>query len=114
MANGTTASYSSRAVAFKAATSGGASPTTSVTSPGNGAAVSGTITVSATASDSVGVTLVQFYLDGAVQTTDTASPYTWSWNTASSANGSHTLYTVAYDAAGYTGTSPTVTVTVNN
>jgi len=89
-------------------------PTTSITAPANGATVSGTTTVSASASDNVGVTKVEFYLDGALKSTDTTSPYSWSWDTTSAANGSHTLVSKAYDAAGNVGTSATITVTVSN
>ena len=53
-------------------------------------------------------------MDGALRTTDTTSPYSWSWNTTTFANSAHTLVTKAYDAAGNVGTSSTVTVTVNN
>ncbi len=98
-------------------TSGGGDttpPTTSITAPTNGATVSGTTSVTASASDNVGVTKVEFYLDGALQTTDTATPYSWSWNTTTAANGSHTLQSKAYDAAGNVGSSSTVTVTVSN
>ena len=72
------------------------------------------IVVSASASDNVGVTQVQFYLNGVLQSTDTTSPYSWSWNTTSVGNGSHTLQSRASDAAGNVGTSSNVTVTVNN
>jgi beta-lactamase superfamily II metal-dependent hydrolase len=89
-------------------------PTTSITSPANGATVSGTISVTASASDNVGVTKVEFYLDGALQSTDTASPYSWSWNTTTSANGSHALTSIAYDAANNSGSSSAVNVTVSN
>ena len=89
-------------------------PTTSITAPTAGATVSGTVTVSASASDNVGVTKVEFYLDGALQSTDTTSPYSWSWTSTSAANGSHSLVTKAYDAANNVGTSATVTVTVSN
>ncbi|HEY8131344.1 MAG TPA: Ig-like domain-containing protein [Thermoanaerobaculia bacterium] len=89
-------------------------PTTSITSPSNGATVSGTTTVTATASDNVGVTRVEFFLDGALQSTDTTSPYTWSWDTTTSPNGAHSLTSKAYDAAGNIGTSAAVNVTVNN
>ncbi|HEV8433655.1 MAG TPA: protease pro-enzyme activation domain-containing protein [Thermoanaerobaculia bacterium] len=89
-------------------------PTTSITAPTNGATVSGTTTVSANASDNIGVTKVEFYLDGALQSTDTTLPYSWSWTTTSAANGSHSLVSKAYDAAGNVGTSSTVTVTVSN
>src|SRR5438105_6468031 len=89
-------------------------PTTSITAPANGATVSGTTTVTASASDNVGVTRVEFYLDNVLQSTSTASPYQWSWNTTTSTNGSHNLNSKAYDAAGNIGTSTTVTVTVSN
>ena len=89
-------------------------PTTSITAPANGATVSGTISVTASASDNVGVTKVEFYLDGALQSTDTSSPYTWSWNTTAAANGSHALTSMAYDAANNVGTSAAVNVTVSN
>src|SRR3954464_9248676 len=83
-------------------------PTTSITAPAAGATVSGTTTVSASASDNVGVTKVEFYLDGALQATDTTSPYSWSWNTTGTTNGSHSLTSKAYDAALNAGTSPAV------
>jgi beta-lactamase superfamily II metal-dependent hydrolase len=89
-------------------------PTTSITAPANGATVSSTTNVTASASDNVGVTKVEFYLDGALQSTDTTSPYAWSWNTLTSPNGSHSLQSKAYDAAGNTGSSATISVTVNN
>src|SRR5439155_20404992 len=78
-------------------------------------AVSGTITVAATAADNVGVIGVQFKLDGASLGSElTAGPYTLVWNTTGVPNGSHTLSAVARDAAGNTTTSAAVTVTVNN
>jgi lysyl endopeptidase len=89
-------------------------PTTSITAPANGATVSGTLTVSASASDNVGVTQVQFLVDGAIAATDTTAPYSFSWNTTGLANGSHTLRSRAFDAATNSGTSATVTVNVNN
>ena len=89
-------------------------PATSITSPANGATVSGTISVTASASDNVVVTKVEFYLDGVLQATDMTSPYAWSWNTTATPNGSHSLTSKAYDGAGNTATSAAVPVTVNN
>lgn len=89
-------------------------PTVSMTAPAAGT-VSGTVTVSATASDNVGVTGVQFKVDGNnIGSEDTSSPYSMSWNTASVSNGSHTLTATARDAAGNQTTSTAVTVTVQN
>ncbi len=90
-------------------------PTVSVTAPANGATVSGTVSVTANASDNVGVASVQFQLDGAnLGVLDIASPYSVSWNTTTATNASHKLTAIAKDAAGNTTTSAAVTVTVNN
>jgi hypothetical protein len=89
-------------------------PTTSITSPTTGSTVSNTVSVTANASDNVGVDHVEFYVDGSLATTDTSSPYSYSWNTQLVTNGSHTLVSKAYDAAGNVGTSSTITVTTSN
>jgi chitodextrinase len=49
-----------------------------------------------------------------LQTSDTTSPYSFSWNTATATNGSHQLTTKAYDSAGNVGSSAAVTVNVFN
>ncbi|MBI2116975.1 MAG: hypothetical protein HYT85_18110 [candidate division NC10 bacterium] len=90
-------------------------PTVSITSPGAGATVSGTITVSANGTDNVGVAGVQFKLDGAnLGAETTIPPYSISWNTATTGNGSHALTAVARDTAGNSTVSAAITVTVNN
>ncbi len=89
-------------------------PTVSLTAPSSGATVSGTITVSATASDNVGVTRVDFYAGSTLIGNDTTSPYSISWDTTTIANGTYSVYARAYDAAGNFGTSNSATVTVNN
>jgi beta-lactamase superfamily II metal-dependent hydrolase len=89
-------------------------PVTSITAPLNGATVNGTTSVTASATDNVGVTKVEFYLDGALKFTDNTSPYAWSWDTTTATNGSHSLTSKAYDAALNVGTSTAVNVTVSN
>jgi hypothetical protein len=106
------------AVAYLANGSGGGGgdttpPTVSITAPANGATVSGTIPVNATAADNIGVTKVEFYLDGALKSTDTTSPYSWSWDTTTATVGSHSLTAKAYDAATNSTTSTAVSVTVS-
>src|ERR1041384_2997621 len=82
------------------------SPTAALTSPTNGATVSGTLTLSGTASDNVGVTRVEFYRDATnLLGTVTTAPYSWSFNTTTIPNGSHSFTCKAYDAAGNVGTS---------
>lgn len=89
-------------------------PTVSITAPANGALLEGNVTVTASASDNVGVTRVEFFIDGALASTDTTIPYDFPWNTTLSPDGNRALVAKAYDAAGNVGTSPTVTVTVDN
>src|SRR5437016_7133528 len=89
-------------------------PTVSMTAPAAGVTVAGTVTVSANASDNVGVVGVQFKLDGANLGAEvTASPYSIIWNTPLGADGAHTLTAVARDAAGNTATAAAVGVTVD-
>ncbi|MBI3713054.1 MAG: CehA/McbA family metallohydrolase [Burkholderiales bacterium] len=85
-------------------------PTVSASTTGS----SGTISLNATASDNVGVSKVEFYVDGALKGSSTTSPYAMSLNSTSLSNGSHSLVAKAYDAANNIGTSSTVSFTVNN
>ena len=89
-------------------------PTVSITAPAAGT-VTGTISVTANATDNVAVAGVQFLLNGAnLGAEDVASPYTISWNTTAVANGTYTLTARARDGAGNNTTSAGVIVTVNN
>ena len=92
-------------------------PTVTLTAPPSGATVSGTVWLTATATDDVGVVGVQFLLDGApLDAEDTVAPYAAPWDTTTASNGSsHTLEARARDAAANTATSaPPVSVTVDN
>jgi hypothetical protein len=91
-------------------------PTATVTSP-TGGTVSGTITVTADSSDpspGSGVASVQFLIDGNVVATDVTAPYSTSWNSATTTNGSHAISVRAADGAGNVTTSPAAQVTVSN
>ena len=90
-------------------------PTVAMTAPSSSSIVSGsTVVVSASASDYIGVTKVEFYINSVLQTTITASPYSFNWNTVPLTNGIYTIYAKAYDAAGNIGQSLPVQVTVAN
>src|SRR3990170_8413812 len=89
-------------------------PTVIITSPSTGAQISGTISVTTTAMDNVGVSRVEFYVDGGLTFTDFNSPYLWSWDTTTATNGGHTLLARAYDATGNLGSSAAVPVSANN
>ena len=84
--------------------------TIQIMSPLNGAVVSGSTTV-ATAVNSR-VSQVRLYVDG--QYWNASPPYLLSWNSASVANGSHTISAKAYSPSQKQLGSASVTVTVNN
>jgi mono/diheme cytochrome c family protein len=91
------------------------SPSVMISAPLAAASVSGQVTVSAIATDNVGVAGVQFYVDGVASGSEaTAAPYSFLLNTASLTNGSHALSAKARDAAGNSATSAIVNVTVSN
>jgi hypothetical protein len=97
-------------VAQQAASGDTEAPAISASSSGS----SGTITFNATASDNVGVTRVEFYVDGALKGSDTASPWSYAFNSTSVANGTHALTAKAFDAAGNGTLSSPVSFSVNN
>ena len=90
-------------------------PTVTLANPADGATITGTITLAASASDAVGVAGVQFTLDGAPVGAEFAvAPYEMFWNSATVANGTHVLSAVARDAAGNQRTAANVIVTLVN
>jgi subtilisin family serine protease len=99
--------------ASSAVTVNNTAPTVAITSPSNGATLSWSATVQASASDNIGVTQVVFYDGGTVIGTDTTAPYSVSWSLLLVSRGSHTLTARAHDAAGNMTTSAPITVTVN-
>lgn len=90
-------------------------PSVTLTSPANGATITGTNTaLQATATDDVGVTKVEFYMDGNLLGSDTSSPYSFGLNTTLYTNGTHNIWAQAYDAAGNTRSTAQNSITINN
>jgi putative alpha-1,2-mannosidase len=87
-------------------------PTVSITSPANGSTVARrtSVTITATATDNVGIAKVEFYINNNLLCTDTSSPYTCNWQVPNAKNAQYTITAKAYDAAGNTATT-TSTVT---
>jgi subtilisin family serine protease len=88
-------------------------PAVSVTSPAGGATVSGTVRVTADATDNAGVSRVVFTAGGAALGTDTDYPYEVNWSTSNAPNGACSITATAYDAAGNAASS-SVNVAVAN
>jgi hypothetical protein len=91
-----------------------ARPSVGLVNPGPNETVSGIVPVAADASDAVGVSSVQFLVDGkrlgpAVR----SAPYRTHWDTRKLGNGQHTLAARVVDALGHTATSR-VAVQVSN
>jgi phosphodiesterase/alkaline phosphatase D-like protein len=78
----------------------------SITEPGQGEVVSGTVTIAASASVSststnqttaLSIAKVEFYIDDSLIEQDTTQPYETQWDTTTVSDGSHTIKAVAYD-----------------
>ena len=96
-------------------------PVTSVLIPSNGAFLTGSQDLEASASDNVGVTKVEFHLTGGTlndaliaTATPTGNGWLAAWDTTTVPDGPYTLQSVAYDTNGNTGLSPTIAVNVDN
>jgi Domain of unknown function (DUF4082)/Bacterial Ig domain/Fibronectin type III domain/Lysyl oxidase len=102
-------------VTTQAGSGGGGEPTVSITNPVAGQEVSGAVPVSANASSGVGISSVQFYLDGtALGAPVSTSPYAISWDTTAATNGSHKLTAKVTDTSSKAVTSTPVEVIVQN
>ena len=85
-------------------------PAVSITSPANGSTVGRKVNIKANASDNVGISKMELYIDGVLTLVKNASSMTWSWNTLRVTKGQHAISVKAYDAAGNMGVS---SITVN-
>ena len=89
-------------------------PTVTLTAPAPAATVNGTVAVTATAADNIGVTQVEFFAGATSLGVDTTAPYSVQWDTTTVTDGPFVLTAVAKDAANNTTTSAAVNVTVQN
>jgi Big-like domain-containing protein len=86
-------------------------PTVSVTAP---AVATGTVTLSALATDANGVTTTQLYLDGALVASAAGGTVTYTWNTTTASNSTHTVQAKGTDPSGNVGSSGVASVSVSN
>ena len=102
-----------RAVSAAGSVSQPPPPTLAISSPASGATVSGTVTVQGSVTDSSTISQIQLLVDGNVASTVYSSPFAFSWNSNSAANGSHTLSVRSTDIANNVAQA-SVAVNVNN
>jgi hypothetical protein len=90
-------------------------PIVAITSPTQGATITGTVSAIGTASDTVSLSLVQVSIDnGNYLNASGTNNWSFSINTLSLSNGFHTISAKVIDVAGISSTSSPITVTVNN
>ena len=86
-------------------------PVVSISSPPDGSVITGgVITVNVSATDNVGVTKVELYVNGSLHSTDTSSPYSFLWDSSQRPDGTYQFYAKAYDAAGNTAQSGSISL----
>jgi thermitase len=85
-------------------------PAIVIASPLDNSKISINVMVYVNASDNIGVTRVELYVDGVLTSSSSSAPFTTKWNSRKALPGPHTLQSKAYDAAGNSGLSQSVSV----
>lgn len=89
-------------------------PGVTLLSPADGSFLRGTVSVTASAFDDVGVTRVDFFSGTTLIASDTQPPFIVNWDTTTGPSGTTSLTAQAFDADGNSGTSAPVGVLVDN
>jgi hypothetical protein len=89
-------------------------PSIAIASPAAGAMIAGSVSVTATVTDNVGVSRVELLVDGAIKEVDATAPFAFSWNAGAIANGPHHLALAATDTSGNRALTPAQAVSVQN
>ncbi len=90
----------------------GAAPVVTLTVPAS--PLKGTVTLSATVTDTLAIAKVEFWADTTLIGTATASPYSVNWDTTTWANGAVTISAKAWDVNGNVGSSAATAATIAN
>jgi len=88
-------------------------PDATITWPPNGGSLKkfSNLTIAATATDNVGVSTVDFYINGNLACSDATYPYTCKWRVPAARGRTYQFQATARDAAGNVGSSGIVTAT---
>lgn len=90
------------------------SPDLTIDAPSDGATVTGTVTIEVTATDAEsGMARVEFAIDGTIFHTDMSAPYSYSWDSTTITDGTHSIDITAIDNAGNEATD-SVSIIVSN
>ncbi len=98
----------SRSISVNVANTGGQgspdtdAPQVRITTPGDGSTVSGTVGISATASDDTGIARLDILVDGNLLCSSSANGLSCNWNSRKASSGVHTISAQATDRAGKT------------
>lgn len=88
-------------------------PTVVITSPANGQTLTTATWINVTANDNIGVTKVDFRIDGVFKNVDFTAPYQYLWDINAIPDGNHSINARAYDAANNQ-TNATISVITND
>ncbi|MCC7124243.1 MAG: chitobiase/beta-hexosaminidase C-terminal domain-containing protein [Acidobacteria bacterium] len=99
---------------FTRQTTADSPPAISWLTPAEGARLGGTAALSVNATDDRGIARVEFFVDGRTVATSTAAPYSVSWNTLDTGDGTHQITATAVDSSGQRTTTPARTILVKN
>ena len=113
-AAGNLSAWPTSVTATTAAAADTTAPTVNMAAPLAGSTVSAIVTLTASATDNIGVAGVQFLLDGSPVGAEKTAPFSIVWNSATVSNGTHTLSARARDAAGNLAVATNINVTVAN
>lgn len=87
-------------------------PSVTLTSPVNNAAVSGSVAITASATDNEAVAKVEFRINGMLFATDSSAPFAATWNAASAASGYYVIEAKATDSSGNVSAADSVQVVI--
>jgi len=97
--------YRSVVAALSSVSSDTIAPSVAIFTPAAGGTVSGTVSVTGSATDNIGVARAELWIDGQFNSSCSSATFNCSWNSAGSVAGTHTITVNAYDAAGNVGSA---------
>lgn len=89
-------------------------PAVAITSPSPGELASGSLSITADASDDLELSSVEFFVDNEPVGSDTIAPYEVTWNSSGAPDGQHNIFAIATDSSNQSTVSDSVLITVDN